>query len=114
MSISDLKFSEQEIAAKNITALADRPDLSAEEMKERLDSGDIRVKYNALIDEMAPDYERHVELLKRFYIFETRNIDAVLEVLTITGADLKVIAFFLDTGEMFCGTAQDLQASLVS
>ncbi len=53
MSISDLKFTQAEMTAKSVTALADRPALSAAEMKERLDSGDIRVKFNALIDYLA-------------------------------------------------------------
>lgn len=47
---SELKFTQQELDAKNITGLADRPQLSAEEMKERLDSGDVRVRLNALLD----------------------------------------------------------------
>ncbi len=47
---SELKFTQQELDAKNITGLADRPALSAEEMKQRLDSGDIRVRLNALLD----------------------------------------------------------------
>ena len=49
---SDLKFTQQELDAKNITDLADRPNLSAAEMKERLDSTDIRVRINALLDRM--------------------------------------------------------------
>lgn len=49
---SDLKFTQQELDAKNITDLADRPNLSAAEMKERLDSTDIRVRLNALLDRM--------------------------------------------------------------
>lgn len=47
---SELKFTQQELDAKSITALDDRPALSAEEMKERLDSGDIRIRLNALLD----------------------------------------------------------------
>ncbi len=50
MNIIDLKFTAEELEAKSITALADRPALSAAQLKERLDSGDIRVKFNALID----------------------------------------------------------------
>ncbi len=49
---SDLKFTQQELDAKNITDLDDRPNLSAAEMKERLDSTDIRVRLNALLDRM--------------------------------------------------------------
>ncbi len=49
---SDLKFTQQELDAKNITDLADRPNLSAAEMKERLDCTDIRVRLNALLDRM--------------------------------------------------------------
>ena len=47
---SELKFTQQELDAKNITDLADRPVLSAAEMKLRLDSGDIRERLNALLD----------------------------------------------------------------
>ncbi len=53
MNIADLKFTSEEIAAKSIESLADRPELSAAEMKARLDSGDIRKKFNALIDYLA-------------------------------------------------------------
>ncbi len=53
MNITDLKFTPEEIAAKRIETLADRPELSAAEMKARLDSGDIREKFNALIDYLA-------------------------------------------------------------
>ena len=53
MSITDLKFTAEELAAKSITDLADRPALSAAQLKERLDSGDIRIKFNALIDHLS-------------------------------------------------------------
>lgn len=53
MTLQDLKFTAEELSAKSITALADRPDLSAAQLKERLDSGDIRVKFNALIDYLS-------------------------------------------------------------
>ncbi len=53
MNITDLKFTPEEIAAKSIENLADRPELSAAEMKARLDSCDIREKFNALLDYLA-------------------------------------------------------------
>lgn len=56
MNVTDLKFTADEIAAKSIQTLADRPELSAAEMKERLDSGDIRTKFNALIDYLATKF----------------------------------------------------------
>jgi hypothetical protein len=49
---TDLKFTQEELERKSITALADRPELSAAEMKERLDSGDIRIRFNALLDRL--------------------------------------------------------------
>ncbi len=52
MSLENLCFTEEEIQAKSITSLADRPELSAEEMKYRLDSGDIRLRFNALIEQL--------------------------------------------------------------
>lgn len=57
MNITDLKFTPEEIAAKSIETLADRPELSAAEMKARLDSGDIRERFNALIDHLAERIE---------------------------------------------------------
>ena len=49
MSFAHLKFTQEELDAKCITSLADRPALSAAQLKERLDSGDIRVRFNALL-----------------------------------------------------------------
>lgn len=51
-SWSDLKFTPAELEAKSITALADRPALSAAEMKERLDSSDLRLRFNALLERL--------------------------------------------------------------
>lgn len=53
MSLRELKFTEEQIAAKDLTTLADRPALSAAEMKERLDSCDLRRRFNGLIDQLA-------------------------------------------------------------
>ncbi len=53
MSIMDLKFNETELAAKRVTTLADRPRLKAEAIKERLDSSDIRERFNQLIDALS-------------------------------------------------------------
>ncbi len=47
---SDLKFTPAELEAKDIIGLDDCPQLSADEMKERLDSGDVRERLNALLD----------------------------------------------------------------
>ena len=55
MNITDLKFTQEELDAKRITVLADRPVLSAAQLKERLDSSDIRLKLNALIDLLAAE-----------------------------------------------------------
>lgn len=54
---TDLKFTQQELDDKSITALADRPELSAAAMKERLDSGDIRVRFNALLDRLETKFK---------------------------------------------------------
>ena len=55
-SFTELKFTQQELDAKSIVALADRPALSGAEMKERLDSGDIRVRFNALLDRLETKF----------------------------------------------------------
>lgn len=56
-SFTELKFTQQELDAKSIVALADRPALSGAEMKERLDSGDIRVRFNALLDRLETKFK---------------------------------------------------------
>ena len=54
---TDLKFTQQELDDKSITTLADRPELSAAAMKERLDSGDIRLRFNALLDRLETKFK---------------------------------------------------------
>lgn len=54
---TDLKFTQHEMDGKSIVALADRPELSAAAMKERLDSGDIRVRFNALLDQLETKFK---------------------------------------------------------
>ena len=49
MTWSALKFTPEELEAKRITALADRPVLSAAELKQRLDSCDLRERFNLLL-----------------------------------------------------------------
>lgn len=57
MSIwNNLKFSSQEMESKSISTLADRPKISAEEMKARLDSGDIRLRFNQLLDRLEEEF----------------------------------------------------------
>ena len=57
MSIwNDLKFGPQELEAKSISTLADRPNLSADQLKERLDSGDIRLRFNQLLDRLEEKF----------------------------------------------------------
>ena len=51
-----LKFGPQEMEAKSIVSLADRPNISAEELKERLDSGDIRLRFNQLLDRLEEQF----------------------------------------------------------
>lgn len=51
-----LKFDPQEMEAKSIVSLADRPNISAEELKERLDSGDIRLRFNQLLDRLEEQF----------------------------------------------------------
>lgn len=53
---SKLKFGPQEMEAKSIVSLADRPNISAEELKERLDSGDIRLRFNQLLDRLEEQF----------------------------------------------------------
>ncbi len=57
MSIwNNLKFGPQEMEAKSISTLADRPNISAEELKTRLDSGDIRLRFNQLLDRLEEKF----------------------------------------------------------
>lgn len=57
MSIwNNLKFGTQEMQAKSISTLADRPNISAEELKSRLDSGDIRLRFNQLLDHLEEKF----------------------------------------------------------
>lgn len=113
MSISNLKFKEEEIAAKSITSLADRPAISAAEMKERLDSGDIRTRMNGLIDEIEPAITTVSDHnLNRLIVFPTKNVDAILAAMRIFGNDTKFFGFFLDCGKTFYGTAIELNAAI--
>ncbi len=48
-TFTSVQFTEEELAAKQVTTLPDRPTLSADEMKNRLDSSDIREKLNGLL-----------------------------------------------------------------
>lgn len=113
MSISDLRYSEEEIAAKSITSLADRPALSAAEMKERLDSGDIRNKMNGLIDAAEPVIDTvNSNGLQKLIVFPTKNVDAILLAMKIFGYDTKFFGFFLDCGKTFCGTATELNIAI--
>ncbi len=57
MSIwNELKFDSQEMEAKSISTLADRPNIAAEELKARLDSGDIRLRFNQLLDRLEEKF----------------------------------------------------------
>ena len=57
MSIwNDLKFDSQEMVAKSVSTLADRPNISAEELKFRLDSGDIRLRFNQLLNRLEEKF----------------------------------------------------------
>lgn len=110
MSMSDLKFTEEQLAAKSITALDDRPDLSADELKERLDSCDIREAYNGLIDQVETELGEYQDTLM---VFQTMNLGAVISAMERIGKTQRFFAFFLDTGEIFCGTAVELQQKIV-
>lgn len=57
MSIwTNLKFTQQEMDARDVLSLADRPIITANEMKRRLDSGDIRLRFNALLDQLESKF----------------------------------------------------------
>ncbi len=57
MSIwNNLKFGPQEMEAKSVSTLADRPNISAEELKTRLDSTDIRLRFNQLLDRLEEKF----------------------------------------------------------
>ncbi len=57
MSIwNELKFDSQEMEAKSVSILADRPNISAEELKFRLDSGDIRLRFNQLLNRLEEKF----------------------------------------------------------
>ncbi len=109
MSISDLKFTEAEMVAKSVTALADRPELSAAELKERMDSGDIRVKMNAVIDDVAAkrDLEQR-RLLNRVVAIETPELSSVVGVASCTPPGERLVVFILSTGKIFYGTSEEL------
>lgn len=97
MTINELKFTQAELDAKSITALADRPALSAAELKERLDSCDIRLRLNGLIDGLS-----------RVMVFAETNTAAVVEAVAIHGEEGRFFALFLDSGRIFCGNAAEL------
>lgn len=104
MSLSDLKFSEEEMADKSVIALADRPELSAAELKARLDSGDIRERINALIDALE-DQLGGMTLLD---VYDRLGSAASVKALQRHGPDQKFFAFFLNNGGIFCGTVNDM------
>lgn len=107
MSVKNLKFTEAEMAAKSITALDDRPALSAAEMKERLDSGDIRVKLNGLVDAVA-DHQNSL------MVFDRCDMLAAVVALQTHPEGGNFFAFFLDTGKTFFGNATQLQEMISS
>lgn len=114
MSISDLKFTEEQIAAKSITALADRPELSAAELKERLDSCDIRNAFNGLVDEAAVELEKAEQHRNQLIVFETTRLLDAISVMQQLGTTQRFFAFFLDTGKTFCGNSVDLQMAIIN
>ena len=114
MSISDLKFTEAEMAAKSVTALADRPALSAAEMKERLDSGDIRVRLNAVVDGVQAELTDLGTHRQQLMVFEAADANAVAAATAAHGTDGRFFAFFLNNGKMFFGNAATLQKAVNS
>ena len=48
--ISDIKYTISDLEAKSVTTLADRPAISAADLKFRLDGNDIRTRINLLAD----------------------------------------------------------------
>ena len=48
--ISEIKYTISDMAEKDVTVLADRPQISATDLKYRLDSNDIRRRINILAD----------------------------------------------------------------
>lgn len=101
MNLTDLKFTEEEMAAKSVTALEDRPQLSAAQMKAKLDSGDIRERFNQAMD--ALQKER-----RRLFVFDTLNEAALSEVLAENPDGTRFFAVLLDRKETFFGNAEEL------
>ena len=116
MSLSELKFPEEEMAAQSVTALADRPELSAAELKERLDSGDIRVKINAVLDDLETERTlKSLRLLNRLVVVEDTSISSVTRIMPGIEAGEPLVAFILSTGRIFFGTPEELlEASMTN
>lgn len=115
MSLADLKFTEDEMAAKQITSLADRPALSAGELKERFDSGDIRTRLNTVLDALPENFaakEALTAFQNQLMIFNTLEMAAVSTAMRAHPNGERFFAFFLDTGKIFCGTPADLLHAL--
>lgn len=105
MTLSELKFTEEELAAKSVTALEDRPQLSAAEMKRRLDSGDIRERFNQAMDILQEDR-------KRLFVLDTLDEAAIEELYKTHNDGTRFFAIFLDTGETFFGDLSMLEGRL--
>lgn len=101
MNLTDLKFTEEEMANKSVTALEDRPQLSAAEMKAKLDSGDIRERFNRAMDTLEADR-------RRLFVFDTLDEEALLRVRSANPDGTRFFAIFLDTGVTFFGNAEEL------
>lgn len=105
MSISDLKFTEEQMASKSVTALADRPALSAAALKERLDSGDIRVRLNAVIDAVMAEQAVDATHRDQLMVFPRPNEEMRQEMIRRVGEEQRVFLFFTETGQTFWGNA---------
>ena len=102
MTFNKFKFTEEELASKSVIALEDRPNLSAAEMKARLDSGDIRERFNQAMD--ALQKER-----KRLFVMDSLNDAALAEINESNADGTRFFAIFLDTGETFFGDLAQLR-----
>ena len=105
MTLSELKFTEEELAAKSVTALEDRPQLSAAEMKAKLDSGDIRERFNQAMDLLQ-------EERKRLFVLEKLDGSVIEKLRKTHGDGIRFFAFFLDSGETFFGDLSALEGRL--
>ncbi|MBQ7095515.1 MAG: hypothetical protein IJN80_03595 [Clostridia bacterium] len=102
MTLTDLKFTEEELAAKSVIALDDRPQLSAAQMKAKLDSGDIRERFNQTMDILQQDR-------RRLFVFDSLNEEALSEVKAANPDGTRFFAILLDRKETFFGNAEELE-----